>query len=124
MKVIPEKKSTEKKCELCGSDCNVLADLGNQPLANKYPANKDAFKKEKFWHLKALICSNCFCGQLNEMIDRSEMFEDYYYLSSVNAELNKHVSTGTPAPLKMRIPWFTYRNAANLSAAHTVEAWL
>tara|TARA_B100001248_G_scaffold217788_1_gene173054 strand:+ start:17086 stop:18294 length:1209 start_codon:yes stop_codon:yes gene_type:complete len=90
MKVIPEKKSTEKKCELCGSDCNVLADLGNQPLANKYPANKDAFKKEKFWHLKALICSNCFCGQLNEMIDRSEMFEDYYYLSSVNAELNKH----------------------------------
>ena len=78
------------KCKLCGSNCNVLADLGKQPLANKYPKNKEDFAKENFWHLQALICSKCFCGQLNQIIDRSEMFEDYYYLSSVNEELNQH----------------------------------
>ncbi len=78
------------KCKLCNSDCNVLADLGKQPLANKYPKDKEAFADESFWHLQALICERCFCGQLNQIIDRSEMFEDYYYLSSVNQELNQH----------------------------------
>ena len=37
-----------------------------------------------------MICKDCFCGQLNQIIDRSEMFEDYYYLSSVNPELQEH----------------------------------
>ncbi len=77
-------------CKLCGSKCNLLADLGQQPLANKYPKNEQEISLEKFWNLKAYICSDCFCGQLNQIIDRSEMFEDYYYLSSVNHELNEH----------------------------------
>jgi len=81
------------KCKLCNSDCNLLADLGQQPLANKYPSNDQEISKEKFWHLQALICDKCFCGQLNQIIDRSEMFEDYYYLSSVNHELNEHFKT-------------------------------
>lgn len=78
------------KCNLCNSECSILADLGEQPLANKYPANESEINKEKFWNLKALICNDCFCGQLNQIIDRSEMFEDYYYLSSVNPELQEH----------------------------------
>ena len=77
-------------CKLCNSKCNLLADLGQQPLANKYPKNDEEMSQEKFWNLKAFICSECFCGQLNEIIDRSEMFEDYYYLSSVNHELKQH----------------------------------
>ena len=81
------------KCKLCNSDCNLLADLGQQPLANKYPSNDQEISKENFWHLQALICDKCFCGQLNQIIDRSEMFEDYYYLSSVNHELNEHFKT-------------------------------
>ena len=78
------------ECNLCGSNCSVLADLGNQPLANKYPSKEKDISSEKFWNLKALICDKCFCGQLNQIIDRSEMFEDYYYLSSINPELQDH----------------------------------
>ena len=81
------------KCKLCNSNCSLLADLGQQPLANKYPSNDQEFSEEKFWNLQALICDECFCGQLNQIIDRSEMFEDYYYLSSVNHELNEHFKT-------------------------------
>ena len=40
------------ECNLCNSECSILADLGDQPLANKYPANVSEINKEKFWNLK------------------------------------------------------------------------
>lgn len=78
------------KCNLCfQSDLFCFLDLGKQPLANKYPFKKD-FPKEDFFPLKVLFCKKCKNVQLGKKISRERMFEDYYYLSSVNPGLVRH----------------------------------
>ncbi|MEK1898224.1 class I SAM-dependent methyltransferase [Rhizobium sp. 1399] len=79
-----------KCCSLChGQILNKFLDLGRQPLANKYPKPSD-FQEEKFFPLEVFFCETCKNVQLGEMVPRSLMFEDYYYLSSVNGGLVRH----------------------------------
>jgi SAM-dependent methyltransferase len=63
--------------------------LGNQPLANKYPTEAQ-FKTEEFFPLAIFFCTRCKNVQLGTIVSRERMFEDYYYLSSVNAGLVRH----------------------------------
>lgn len=78
------------KCHLCGHDApQQFLDLGLQPLANKYPA-PDQFEAEEFFPLSVYFCPQCKNVQLGTMVSRARMFEDYYYLSSVNAGLVRH----------------------------------
>ena len=78
------------KCDLCHQDTSVeFLDLGQQPLANKYPT-ADMFAAEDFFPLKVLFCTNCKNVQLGTKVSRERMFEDYYYLSSVNPGLVRH----------------------------------
>jgi methylation protein EvaC len=77
-------------CDLCQRDTSIeFLDLGMQPLANKYPS-KEMFASEDFFPLKVLFCSNCKNVQLGTKVSRERMFEDYYYLSSVNPGLVRH----------------------------------
>ncbi|MCJ8335043.1 MAG: class I SAM-dependent methyltransferase [Epibacterium sp.] len=77
-------------CSLCKKQSlHKFLDLGQQPLANKYP-KPSAFKDEKFFPLQVFFCEDCKNVQLGEMVPRSIMFEDYYYLSSVNGGLVRH----------------------------------
>lgn len=79
------------KCLLCHKYKAIkLLDLGNQPLANKYPANEALFKTEDFFPLAVFFCANCKNVQLGTIVSRERMFEDYYYLSSVNPGLVRH----------------------------------
>ena len=79
------------KCKICDSNkISEVIDLGKQPLANKYPKNKNEKLKEKKFNLKILFCKNCKSAQIKKIIDRKYLFEDYYYLSSVNNKLKKH----------------------------------
>ena len=79
------------KCLLCHQDKTIeFLNLGRQPLANKYPATKAAFKTENFFPLAVFFCSQCKNVQLGTIVSRERMFEDYYYLSSVNWGLVKH----------------------------------
>ena len=79
------------KCKICKSNkIKEVINLGKQPLANKYPKNKLEIKKEKKYSLKILFCSNCKSCQTKKIISRNIMFEDYYYLSSVNKKLKEH----------------------------------
>ena len=79
------------KCRICQSTKMIkVLDLGKQPLANKYPKNKLEIKNEKKFKLEIIFCKNCRSGQIKKIIDRNLMFEDYYYLSSVNEKLKKH----------------------------------
>ena len=79
------------KCRICHSEKIVeVIDLGKQPLANKYPKNKFQIKNEKKFSLKILFCKNCKSGQIKKIINRNILFEDYYYLSSVNKKLKEH----------------------------------
>lgn len=78
------------RCNLCyEKKLEVFLDLGSQPMANKYP-KKEEFDTEEFSNVKVLFCPDCKNMQLDTLISRETMFEDYYYLSSVNASLVKH----------------------------------
>ena len=79
------------KCRICRSEkVSEVINLGKQPLANKYPKNKDELKKEKKFNLKIIFCQSCRSGQIKKIINRNILFEDYYYLSSVNKKLKEH----------------------------------
>lgn len=78
------------KCHLCGQGAPLqFLDLGQQPLANKYPYASQ-FETEDFFPLSVFFCPECKNVQLGTMVSRARMFEDYYYLSSVNAGLVRH----------------------------------
>lgn len=79
------------KCVLCYSNQTVeFLNLGRQPLANKYPRGESDFKKEDFFPLAVFFCEQCKNVQLGTTVSRERMFEDYYYLSSVNPGLVRH----------------------------------
>ena len=78
-------------CFLCRENgLNEFLNLGNQPLANKYPQGETDFEREEFFSLTVFFCNNCRNVQLGTLISRERMFEDYYYLSSVNPGLVSH----------------------------------
>jgi methylation protein EvaC len=77
-------------CQLCGKHNPIkFLDLGMQPLANKYPIEAQ-FKTEDYFPLAMFFCPQCKNVQLGTIVSRERMFEDYYYLSSVNAGLVRH----------------------------------
>ena len=78
-------------CKICNHEpMKKVVDLGLQPLANKYPKNSNEIKNEKKFPLILTFCENCLNVQIEKLINRKEMFEDYYYLSSVNMGLVNH----------------------------------
>ena len=78
------------QCHLCGQPAlHKFLNLGHQPLANKYPTQAQ-FASEDFFPLAVYFCTHCKNVQLGTMVSRTRMFEDYYYLSSVNAGLVRH----------------------------------
>lgn len=86
-------------CRLCGAPiAHHFLDLGLQPLANKYPVESQ-FSSEEFFPLAVYFCTSCKNVQLGTVISRARMFEDYYYLSSVNPGLVRHFE-GLAAKLK------------------------
>lgn len=77
-------------CRLCYQDEMIeFLNLGQQPLANKYPKAAD-FATEDFFPLSVWFCQRCKNVQLGTIVSRARMFEDYYYLSSVNPGLVRH----------------------------------
>lgn len=81
---------TAQHCRLCNEPAlREFLDLGRQPLANKYPIQSQ-FASEDFFQLAVYFCTNCKNVQLGTIVSRARMFEDYYYLSSVNAGLVRH----------------------------------
>src|SRR3989338_4896277 len=79
------------KCFLCNFEgTKEFLNLGQQPLANKYPTGEAEFKTEDFFQLSVFFCPQCKNVQLGTVVSRERMFEDYYYLSSVNPGLVRH----------------------------------
>ena len=79
------------KCKICNSsNISEVINLGKQPLANKYPKNNLEINNEKKFTLKILFCGSCRSGQIKKIVNRNILFEDYYYLSSVNKKLREH----------------------------------
>jgi SAM-dependent methyltransferase len=70
----------------------LFLDLGKQPLANKYPTREQVVK-EDFFPIRMYYCPLCKNVELGTTVSRKRMFEDYYYLSSVNPMLVRHFET-------------------------------
>ena len=88
-----DESAERSTCIVCKEEIGECwLDLGRQPYANKYPLDAPVFKKEEFHNLNVNFCSNCDFAWLSFIAPRSEMFEDYYYLSSINQELVSHFS--------------------------------
>jgi len=85
-----EMPTATTKCRLCSEPAAIeFLNLGQQPLANKYPTQAE-FATEDFFPLQMFFCSMCKNVQLGTIVSRERMFEDYYYLSSVNRGLVTH----------------------------------
>ena len=87
---MPTPPTPTMECRLCGDPAAIeFLNLGQQPLANKYPTRAQ-FATEKFFPLQVFFCPTCKNVQLGTIVSRETMFEDYYYLSSVNQGLVRH----------------------------------
>ncbi len=77
-------------CIVCHAQLAPTFSLGLQPLANKYP--KSQFDKDNEFkaEMNVYFCEDCGYANVPCSVDRSVFFEEYYYLSSVNKELNSH----------------------------------
>ena len=78
------------KCIVCRSQLEPTFSLGLQPLANKYPKTSSDMEYEFKSEMNVYFCEDCGYANVPCNVDRSVFFEDYYYLSSVNKELNSH----------------------------------
>ena len=77
-------------CIVCHTQLVPTFSLGTQPLANKYPKSQSDKNKEFKAEMNVYFCEDCGYASVPCSVDRSVFFEDYYYLSSVNKELNNH----------------------------------
>ena len=88
------------ECRLCGGETEIFLDLGMQPLANKYPSDSKEIAAELTYKMEVEFCARCRSAQLSSLVDRELMFQDYYYLSSVNHELCLHFEEFVETKLK------------------------
>lgn len=77
-------------CPCCESITKFeLINLGKQPFANKYPS-ETSIEFEQLNDLSIQTCQYCYTASTNSIASREIMFEEYFYLSSINHELVDH----------------------------------
>lgn len=77
------------KCVCCNSDqLKLVLDLGKQPLANTL--KKKQFEILPTYPLAINRCLNCGHIQLTHAVDRSELFDNYNYVSGTTETLRKY----------------------------------
>ncbi len=75
-------------CLACGSKNLVEAiNLGNQPLANSFTESPEEILEE--YPLRLKYCLTCTHLQLSHCVSRSEIFDDYIYVSGTTETLRK-----------------------------------
>lgn len=77
------------KCRICKSkNLKLIFSLGKQPLSNNLLTSKD--DKPPVYPLELIRCSQCFLIQLNYVVDKEEMFDNYLYIPSVSKTYLNH----------------------------------
>lgn len=69
-------------CAACGGHLESFLNLGDSPLADKFP--KDSTATERWYPLEVAVCTTCWLVQLLEVVDDAELYgEDYgFYTGS------------------------------------------
>jgi SAM-dependent methyltransferase len=83
--------TTESTCRSCGSTgCELILDLGNQPLANNLLRSEDLGRSEPRFPLRVVVCKSCWLMQITETIPSVELFQKYVYFSSYSDAMLRH----------------------------------
>jgi hypothetical protein len=76
------------KCRLCGgNNLNLCVDMGEQYLSSIFPINLEYRNKMDTYPLRLALCNNCGLLQLGDIIDLTQMYQNYPYLSSSNKSM-------------------------------------
>lgn len=78
-----------KKCRICASkDLTLVFSLGEQPLANNLLNSLQV--KDHVFPLELVQCGHCGLIQLNYVVPKEKMFDNYFYIPSVSKTYLKH----------------------------------
>jgi 2-polyprenyl-3-methyl-5-hydroxy-6-metoxy-1,4-benzoquinol methylase len=88
-------------CRFCGTRLqHVFVDLGLSPLANSYLKAEELGAGERFFPLKAFVCSQCLLVQLEEWETPENIFGDYAYFSSYSESWLQHAKAYVNAMIR------------------------
>lgn len=81
-----------KKCRVCGNKIfKPVFSLGKQPLANNLPALKN--EKVAVYPLELVQCTHCLLYQLNYVVSKHVLFDNYFYIPSSSKTHLAHFET-------------------------------
>jgi SAM-dependent methyltransferase len=86
-----EQSAVFSSCRACGGALTTtMADLGMQPPSNAYVSSRADFAMERFYPLRAKVCSECRLVQVDFDVPPRELFSDYAYFSSYSETWMEH----------------------------------
>jgi len=78
-------------CRLCAAPLTrTFVDLGDMPLANAFLRPEQLAQPEPRYPLHARVCERCLLVQVDAVVRREEIFEDYAYFSSYSSSWVDH----------------------------------
>jgi SAM-dependent methyltransferase len=78
-------------CRLCAAPLTrTFLDLGDMPLANAFLRPEQLAQPEPRYPLHARVCDRCRLVQVDAVVGREEIFEDYAYFSSFSSSWVEH----------------------------------
>ncbi len=78
-------------CRGCGgSNLHLFLSLGDQPLANAFPADPAGFANERFYPLDVFFCRDCTLVQLLDVVDPEVLFGHYLYVTGTSDTMAAH----------------------------------
>ena len=79
-------------CRNCNSDLIEVVDFGKMPISNAF-IDQSSFDNEYFYHMKAMICPDCYLFQLHEQPDANLLFhENYAFFAQTSKAMQNHFS--------------------------------
>ncbi len=78
-----------KKCRICkNKDLKLIFSLGKQPPANNLLQSTK--EKVKSYPLELVQCTHCGLIQLNYVVDKRKLFDNYFYIPSISKTYLSH----------------------------------
>ena len=85
-----EKKSL---CRLCrSSKLTSILKLASTPPANAFVSKENLHISQRKYPLELFFCEDCSHVQLTEVVDPTELFENYVYVSGTSPVFVEHFS--------------------------------